>query len=129
MRIILILSLLLALFSGIAFAKDRYSFQSPEKRQQFERLTGDMRCMVCQNESLASSTSGFAQDMRGEIYRMLKAGKTDKQIIDYMIARYGYFVSFKPPFGWETYLLWLAPLLLLIIAAMVGRSVYQKYRE
>lgn len=129
MRAFLILSLLLGFFSTIGFAKDRYAFQSLEGQKQFERLTSNMRCMVCQNENLASSTSSFSDDMRNEIYRMIQIGRTDKQITQYMTARYGYFVSFTPPFNWETYLLWLAPLFLLILGVIVARSVYQKYRS
>jgi len=128
MRHLLLISLFLTLLSGVAFAQDRYPFQEPAQRQQFERLTNNIRCMVCQNENLAASTSGFSRDMRSEIYKMVKEGKSDKQIISYMTQRYGYFISFDPPFNWETYLLWLAPLLLIVIGFFVGRSVYRKYR-
>ncbi|MCB1827026.1 MAG: cytochrome c-type biogenesis protein CcmH [Coxiellaceae bacterium] len=129
MKVALIFSLFLMIFSGVATAADQYAFQSKEQRQQFERITSDMRCMVCQNKSLASSASGFAQEMRGQIYKMVKAGKTDKQITDYMAARYGYFVSFSPPFFWKTYLLWLGSILFLIFMVLFGRSIYRKHRN
>lgn len=128
MKIVAIFSLSLILFSSMVFAQDRYPFANPKREQQFKRLTNDMRCMVCQNESLATSTSGFAEDMRNEIYNMVKQGKSDREIIRFMEARYGYFVSFKPPFNWETFLLWFTPLLLLILAFFIGRLVHQKYR-
>ena len=129
MKIVILFSLLLILFPSTMIAKDEYPFKTTRQQQQFERITNDMRCMVCQNESLATSTSGFANDVRNEIYRMVLQNKTDKQIINYMTERYGYFVSFEPPFDWETYLLWLGPLLLLIIAVFVWRSVYRNYRS
>ena len=128
MRVFIIVTILLSVFSGMVLAKNRYSFTSVTQQRQFEQLTDEMRCMVCQNESLADSNSGFAEDMRSKIYKMVKEEKSSQQIVQYMTKRYGYFVSFNPPFYRETYVLWLAPLLLLIIAFFISRSVYKRYR-
>lgn len=128
MRFLMIMIFILASSSSLGLAKDRYPFSTEKQQQQFERIINDMRCMVCQNQNLADSSSGFADDMRSEIYKMVVAGKSDRQVIHFMVKRYGYFVSFDPPFYRETYLLWLAPLLLLAIAFLIGRSVYKKYR-
>lgn len=124
-----ILLLFIIIFvSFTAIAQDRYPFDSLQKQQQFERITKAMRCMVCENQSLATSTSGFADDMRAEIYKMIQAGKNDKEIASYMTKRYGYFILFKPPFTWETAVLWFLPLFLLLIGVIIARSVYKRYR-
>lgn len=77
------------------------------------KLAEDLRCLVCQNESLAGSHAELAEDLRREIREQMKAGKNDKEVIDYLTTRYGDFVLYRPPFKPVTYVLWLAPLLFL----------------
>ena len=79
------------------------------------KLAADMRCLVCQNQSLAESHSDFAADLRQEMREMMKQGKTDKEVVDYMVARFGDFVLFRPPLKTTTILLWFGPFILLVV--------------
>jgi len=85
----------------------------PVIEQRLVNLAEDLRCLVCQNESLAGSHAALAEDLRREIRTQMKAGKDDKQVIAYLTERYGDFVLYRPPFKPETWLLWLGPLLFL----------------
>lgn len=85
----------------------------PEIEQRMINLAEDLRCLVCQNESLAGSHAELAEDLRREIRGQMKAGKDDKEVIEYLTTRYGDFVLYRPPFKPVTYLLWLGPLLFL----------------
>jgi cytochrome c-type biogenesis protein CcmH len=89
--------------------------EDPEIEQRMVRLAEDLRCLVCQNESLAGSHAELAEDLRREIRAQMKAGKNDKEVIAYLTERYGDFVLYRPPFKPVTYLLWLGPLLFLVI--------------
>jgi cytochrome c-type biogenesis protein CcmH len=84
-----------------------------------EALGRELRCLVCQNESIEESGSGLAHDLRLLIRRRLAAGDSDRQVLDYVVARYGIFVLLKPPFAPVTWLLWLTPPLLLLGAGGV----------
>lgn len=110
----------------IAWAGDRYPFDQPEQRQRFDHMMQEFRCLVCQNEDLASSDAKLADDLRQKMYQMVKAGKSDQAIKDYMVSRYGDFVLFKPGWNKLTYVLWMAPFLLLLLGFVVlllrGRS-------
>jgi cytochrome c-type biogenesis protein CcmH len=85
----------------------------PAIEQRMVNLASDLRCLVCQNESLAGSHAELAEDLRREIREQMKAGKSDKEVIEYLTNRYGDFVLYKPPFKPVTYLLWLGPLIFL----------------
>lgn len=87
--------------------------EDPEIEQRMVRLAEDLRCLVCQNESLAGSKAELAEDLRREIRTQMKAGKDDKEVIAYLTERYGDFVLYRPPFKPVTYLLWLGPVLFL----------------
>ena len=87
--------------------------EDPEIEQRLVNLAEDLRCLVCQNESLAGSKAELAEDLRREIRTQMKAGKDDKEVIAYLTERYGDFVLYRPPFKPLTYLLWLGPLLFL----------------
>lgn len=89
--------------------------EDPEIEQRMVRLAEDLRCLVCQNESLAGSHAELAEDLRREIRAQMKAGKNDKEVIAYLTERYGDFVLYRPPFKPVTYLLWLGPVLFLAI--------------
>lgn len=82
--------------------------------RRYHALSKELRCLVCQNESLAESPAGLADDLRQELRAQIALGKTDQEIKDYLVQRYGYFVLYKPPFIGRTVLLWLAPLLVLL---------------
>ncbi len=113
------LLLLLHLSAVGASTLASYTFSDPAQEEDFRELIEEMRCLVCQNESLAGSNADLAQDLRREIYEMMLAGSTKDQIIDFMVARYGDFVLYSPPLKPSTYPLWFGPLLLLLIAALV----------
>ena len=85
----------------------------PVIEQRMVNLADDLRCLVCQNESLAGSHAELAEDLRREIRGQMKAGKSDKEVIEYLTTRYGDFVLYRPPFKPVTYLLWLGPVLFL----------------
>jgi len=87
--------------------------EDPVIEQRLVNLAEDLRCLVCQNESLAGSHAPLAEDLRREIRAQMKAGKDDEQVIAYLTERYGDFVLYRPPFKPETWLLWLGPLLFL----------------
>ncbi len=100
----------------------------PVIEQRMINLASDLRCLVCQNESLAGSHAELAEDLRKEIRAQMKAGKSDKEVIEYLTTRYGDFVLYRPPFKPVTYLLWLGPLLFLAIGLGVWYSTLKKRR-
>ena len=102
--------------------------EDPVIEQRMVNLATELRCLVCQNESLAGSHSELAEDLRREIRAQMKAGKDDKQVIEYLTARYGDFVLYQPPFKPVTYLLWLGPLLFLVLGAGLWFAVLKKRR-
>lgn len=108
--------LALALVASAQAAIDTYTFKSEADREQFRQLTAELRCPKCQNQNIADSNAPIATDLRREIFRMLEEGKDNQQITDYLVARYGEFVRYRPSFGGTTLWLWLAPVLLLIAA-------------
>lgn len=117
-RVLTVGSFLLLILAGagsVGAAEDVQAFSSDEKRQRFHELVAELRCPKCQNQTLADSNSPIAQDLRGEIYRMLEDGKTDSEIVDFLVARYGEFVMYRPPVKNTTLILWLTPLLLVVI--------------
>jgi cytochrome c-type biogenesis protein CcmH len=105
------------LCSGVAraYTLEEFQFDNPAKEQEFRDLVGKLRCLVCQNESLAASQADLAQDLRKEVYGMMRAGKSKDEVIAFLVARYGDFVLYQPPVKPATYLLWFGPFLLLAI--------------
>lgn len=103
-----------------AFAAiDTYEFTDDESRERFQLLSEELRCPKCQNQNLADSNSPIAADLRREIYRMVQEAQTTAQIKEYMVARYGEFVLYKPPVSPMTYVLWYGPYVLLGFAACI----------
>lgn len=96
---------------------DTYQFKNSADRTRAVELAKSLRCPQCQNQNLVESNSPIAYDLRIEVYNMVNEGKTNQQIIDTMTARFGDFVNYKPPFQWNTALLWLLPIGLLVLAA------------
>jgi cytochrome c-type biogenesis protein CcmH len=89
--------------------------QSPEAEKRVAALAHELRCLVCQNQTLADSNAPLAVDLRNQIREQLAAGKSESDVIDFMVARYGDFVLYRPPFKATTVLLWAGPLLLMLI--------------
>jgi cytochrome c-type biogenesis protein CcmH len=104
------------LFCSVTFAaSDYYPFTSPEKQQRFDLLTDQLRCLVCQNQNLSSSNAPLAEDLRNQIYEKIQQGESDREIIHYLVTRYGHFVLYRPPLNLTTLGLWISPFLLLIM--------------
>jgi cytochrome c-type biogenesis protein CcmH len=117
-------SLLLGSAASYAIAPEQ--MPTPQLEARYLALIHGFRCMQCQDESLADSPVNLAADMRREIRDMLLAGKTDQQIRDFMVSRYGYFILFKPPFVLQTAWLWLAPGAILLVGVVVALRVIRK---
>lgn len=98
-----------------------YPFENEVQETRFQSLLGELRCPKCQNQSLADSDADIAKDLRQKIYDLLIDGKSDDEIRNYLIERYGDFITYRPPLKSSTFLLWLGPLLLLVIA--IGLAV------
>ena len=92
-------------------------------------LAGELRCVVCQNETLAASQAELARDLRAQIRAQLREGRSDAQVRDFMVARYGQFVLYRPPLQASTWLLWLGPFALLALAALAWRRQWRGPRE
>lgn len=105
---------------GVARAAiDTYEFKDEVERERFRSLTEELRCPKCQNQNIADSNAPIATDLRREIYRMLDDGRSDKEIVDFLVMRYGDFVMYKPPLDSRTWLLWYGPFGLLGVGAIV----------
>lgn len=101
--------------AGVAHAAiDTYEFAKEGDRERFRELTKELRCPKCQNQDIADSNAPIAADLRREIFRMLGEGKSNQQIIDFMVDRYGDFVRYKPELTARTWLLWFGPGVLLV---------------
>jgi cytochrome c-type biogenesis protein CcmH len=108
-------------------AREPLVFSSPEQEERFRRLAEELRCAVCQNQSLADSDAPLAQDLRQEIFIMLESGASDEDIKGFLVDRYGEFVLYRPPVQGNTLLLWLGPALLLVGgAAVIGFNVRRR---
>lgn len=123
----LTLALLLSL-SCSALAMEPRDFSSDEEEARFTELTEELRCTVCQNQSLADSDAQLARDLRDEVYTMLQQGNTNEEIKTFLVDRYGDFVLYRPPVRGNTLLLWLAPLLLLTTGAAVMAMTISRRR-
>jgi cytochrome c-type biogenesis protein CcmH len=102
------------------------AFDDPSMQERYEHINRELRCLVCQNQTIADSNATLAQDLRREVREMLAAGKTDDEIRTFMIERYGDFVLYRPRMTAGNFLLWAAPVLLLLIGTFVGIRVIRK---
>lgn len=96
-----------------------YDFPDAQQEHRFKHLINELRCLVCQNQSLAESNAGLAQDLRQEVYEMVSSGKNDDQILKFLVDRYGDFVLYRPPVEATTYLLWFGPFLVLLVGLVI----------
>lgn len=114
--------------SGMVSPIEPLPFRSELERQRFKALTNELRCTVCQNESLAESTAPLARDLRMELFAMIQDNRSDMEIRQFMVDRYGDFVLYRPPLAGHTLLLWGGPLLLLL-GGVIGAIVVIKRRR
>ena len=94
-------------------------FRDRAEERRFHALVSELRCVMCQNQSLADSNAQIAHDLRREVFDLMRAGRSDAEIREFLVARYGEFVLYRPRFGGHTWLLWLAPALLLLAGGAV----------
>lgn len=107
------------LFSSVAFsAIDALNFSSPQQESDYHQLTQSLRCPQCQNNNIADSNATIAVDMRDKVFELLQEGKSKNDVVDYMVARYGNFVTYDPPMTASTLVLWIAPLLLVLLGVV-----------
>lgn len=105
------------LISGTAVQANQgemFIFDTPEQEKIFNKLSHEIRCLVCQNQTLSDSNAGLASDLRKEIYSMVQDGKTEEEIISFLVERYGDYVLYRPPLKPMTWLLWFGPALVLV---------------
>ena len=114
--------LILLLTFSVYAQQEPLVFESQQQQDRFDKLTLELRCLVCQNQNLADSDAPLAHDLRREVYEMVQSGQNNEDIKKFLVERYGDFVLYRPPVQNNTYLLWLGPLLLLIGGGLVLRS-------
>jgi len=115
-----VLLLSAALFSPLVLAKEATPMAiDPEMEKLVNSISSELRCLVCQNQTIADSHAELAIDLKNQVRDMVKSGKTQDQIVDYMVERYGDFVRYRPPMKASTVLLWVGPFLLLLIGLVV----------
>lgn len=123
----LLLAAILGLFGLQALAIDKApAFEDPAQQARYERLTRELRCLQCRSETIADSNAQLAADLRRQLRELMAAGKSDQEIMQYMTARYGDYVLYKPPVAPRTWLLWAAPALLLIGGGIVAAIVISR---
>jgi len=106
--------------SPVSYAVDTTQMPTPELQKRYLGLTHELRCMQCQNEAIADSPVSLAADLRRQVAEMLNAGKSDDDVRNYMVARYGNFILFRPPVSAKTIWVWATPGVLLLIGAAVA---------
>lgn len=120
--------LMLAVLFWIGSAQavvETYEFSDTVTEQRYHQFIEELRCPKCQNQNLAGSNAPIAEDLRRELHRLLQQGRSDREIVDFMVDRYGDFVLYKPRFNAETAVLWFAPVLFLMVGAIVVLLVYR----
>ncbi|MBU3671648.1 MAG: cytochrome c-type biogenesis protein CcmH [Sinobacteraceae bacterium] len=118
--------LLALLLSNSALAIDPIELSDPALQERYRDLTHELRCMQCQNQSIADSPVGLAGDLRREVRELLESGKTDAEIREHLRARYGDFILFRPVFNWRNAWLWAAPVILLLAGLVVAVRVLRQ---
>lgn len=113
------LGIVLLMLATSGFANSVYPLDSAKKEAQFNHLLKDLRCLVCQNQDLADSNAELAKDLRLQVYQLVKEGKSDSEINEYLTSRYGDFILFKPPVKAVTLLLWFGPFLFLLLGFLI----------
>ncbi len=123
-----LLFILLLVISINSYAVDSRQLSDPKQQESYETLTKELRCLVCQNQTIADSNAELASDLRRQVYEMLQQGKSEQEIIRFMTDRYGEFVLYKPAFAGKTSLLWIAPVLCLFMGLMMVFFVIRSKR-
>ena len=122
-----IVGTLLLLLAAAVYAIDtEQAFEDPELQARYEKLTDEVRCLKCQNQTIKDSNAFLASDLRREIRRMIEEGMSDEQIFDFLVARYGEFALYRPRAEGKTLVLWLAPGVLLLGGAVLLVNIVRR---
>jgi cytochrome c-type biogenesis protein CcmH len=121
-----VISLIFVFAASAVPAVDTTVMPNPALQARYSALTHELRCVQCQNQSIADSPVGLASDLRAEVREMLLAGKSDEDIRSYMVARYGEFILFRPRFSGRNAWLWLSPFVLLLVGTVVAARVIRQ---
>lgn len=125
----LLVMLMLIIFTSAGVSREaRPLAADPELEVRVMEIAEDLRCLVCQNETLAASHAGLAIDLRDQIREQLAAGQSRAQVVEFMVARYGDFILYRPPFQPSTWVLWIGPFGLLVVALWVMSRVIRQRR-
>lgn len=125
-QLVIIVVMLMTTLGSVQSAEMLRKFANDEQAALYLRLTQEFRCLKCQNQNLADSNADLARDLRDEIYQAVLDGQGRDEIADYLVARYGEFVLYRPPVKRVTYLLWFGPFLLLLFAIVVAVRLITK---
>ncbi|MCD8340364.1 MAG: cytochrome c-type biogenesis protein CcmH [Burkholderiales bacterium] len=115
-KILIFLMAFFCVFSTVMAADVKPTILDPVANKRVVEISSQLRCLVCQNQSIADSNAELAMDLKNQVVKQIAAGKTNQQIIDFMVERYGDFVLYNPPFKLSTVLLWVGPAVFLVIA-------------
>lgn len=124
-RFVAVFAGLLVTFSASAIDSEQ-AFDDPAMQARYERLISEVRCVTCQNQTIKDSNAFIAADLRREIRRLMEEGKSDAEITDFLVTRYGDFVLYRPRFSGKTLILWIAPFLLVLFG---GFAIYRVVRH
>lgn len=116
-------------FGAMAAAIEQLDFDNDAERQRFHTLTSELRCVMCQNQSLADSNSLIARDLRREVHELMRSGRSDAEIKTYLTDRYGEFVLYRPPFDARTWWLWIGPGVLVVLALAAVAGIVRRRRR
>ena len=122
LRLLTTLVLTLALLASFSLSQATivaFDFDDPDKEARFKKFSEELRCLVCQNQSLADSNAELAMDLRRELFKMIKNDATDDEIVNFMVNRYGDFVLYRPPVKPSTWLLWFGPFVLVFFGLLI----------
>lgn len=114
----------IVLACGLAYAIDAGdAFEDPAMQARYEKISSEVRCLVCQNQTIKDSNAFLADDLRREIRRLLQEGKSDAEVYDFLVTRYGEFVLYRPRMSGKTLVLWIAPFFLIALGGIVAAKV------
>jgi cytochrome c-type biogenesis protein CcmH len=119
-------ALALLLFAGAVAAVDPMPFRDAAEEARFRALTAELRCVMCQNQSLADSSAPIARDLRREVFDLMREGRSDEEIKAFLVERYTDFVLYKPPLNDRTWWLWFAPVLILVAGAATVATIVRR---
>lgn len=131
LRLCMMLALALSFAPGVALAQAGSSaaplqFNDPIEERRFHALVSELRCVMCQNQSLADSNAQIAVDLRREVLSLMREGRSDREIKDFLVQRYGEFVLYRPQVESSTWLLWFGPAILLLVGGVVVAGIVRR---